>query len=200
MQQHAGIVLRRYMPKKQKISVLDAHLGRIEAVIRDERLLEKVWPGMELVYIPMEGTGVYVLDQATMIAAPFMSARSDIDFLHLILELSYYFLELHDVNADMFSLVRFACSGDYELTYEQKIMLVAKFLWQLRQEIDMLQDKREVQRLLALPLAGMLNEAVDVDVMAHLFNWIRYAISCHPQRTYFKTIGFIKGKLAVHEV
>ncbi len=200
MQQHAGIVLRRYMPKKQKISVLDAHLGRIEAVIRDERLLQNVWPGMELVYIPVEGTGVYLLEQAAMIAAPFMSARSDIDFLHLILELSYYFLELHDVNVDMYSLVRFSCLGDYELTYEQKIMVVAKFLWQLRQEIDMLQDKKEVQRLLALPLEGMLNEIVGIDVMADLFSWIRYAISCHPQRTYFKTIGFIKGNLAVHEV
>lgn len=200
MQQHTGIVLRRYMPKKQKISVLDAHLGRIEAVIRDERLLENIWPGMELVYVPVEAMGVYVLDQATLIAAPFISARFDIDFLHHILELSYYFLELHDVNSDMFSLVKFACSGDHALSSDQKIMVVAKFLWQLRQEIDMLQDKKEAQRLLGLPLKGMLNETVGTDVRAHLFSWIQYAISCHPQRTYFKTIGFIKGKLAFHEV
>ncbi|MGE0009866.1 MAG: hypothetical protein AB7F19_04930 [Candidatus Babeliales bacterium] len=191
MQQHTGIVLKRYMPKKQKISLLDAHLGRIEAVIRDERLIEMVWPGMELAYIPTEGAGVHFLDNASLQAAPFVSAQQDIGFLHHILELSYYFLELHDVTPEIFPLVQFICVTDVELSREQKMMVIGKFLWQLRQEIEMLQDKIALQRLLALPLESMLKETVDSREIAHLFCWIRHAILCHPQRAYFKTSGFM---------
>lgn len=191
MEQHTGIVLKRYMPKKQKISLLDARLGRIEAVIRDERLIEMVWPGMELSYIPVEGAGVHFLDYASLIAAPFVSAQQDIGFLHHILELSYYFLELNDVTAEIFSLVHFTCVATEELTYEQKIMVIGKFLWQLRQDVEMLRERNDLQRLLALPLEGMLNETVRNEEIISLVKWIRHAILCHPQRTYFKTIGFI---------
>lgn len=193
MQQHTGIVLKRYTPKKQKISVLDAHLGRIEAVIRDERLLQSVWPGMELAYMPLEGSGIYFLDYTSMVAAPFASAQHDLGFLHHVLELSYYFLELNDVTPEIFALVEFVCNQSQELVYEKKILIVAKFLWQLRQDIEMLQEYQSIHRLLALPLEGMLNERVDVQEFTHLLCWIRHAISCHPQQAYFKTIGFIKG-------
>lgn len=191
MQQHMGIVLKRYMPKKQKISVLDANLGRIEAVIRDERLLKIIWPGMSIEYVPVEGPGFYYLEHATLVAAPFMSAQQDIGFLHQMLELAYYFLEINDVTPGIFPLVHFTCIVTDSLTYEQKMMVIAKFLWQLRQEIEMLRGKPELQRLLTLPLQGMLNEHVDAHVIAHLFSWIRHAILCHPQRAYFKTSSFI---------
>lgn len=191
MQQRTGIVLKRYMPKKQKISVLDAHLGRIEAVIRDERLLQCVWPGMELAYIPIEGPGFHYLDHASLIAAPFVSAQQDIGFLHHMLELSYYFLEINDVTPEIFSLVQFACMANQELTHEQKVMIVAKFLWQLRQDVEMLSESVALQRLLGLPLQGMLKEQIGSQALAHLFSWIRHTIKCHPQRAYFKTSGFI---------
>lgn len=191
MQQHRGIVLKRYLPKKQKISILDDRLGRIEASIRDKRLLETFWPGMELMYVPTMGIGVYTLEQPFLVAAPFSSAQQDIHFLHHILELSYYFLELHDVTDQIFLLVQFVCLHNDSLSYEQKSMIIGKFLWQLRHDIEMLQGQETLQRLLALPLESMLKETVDPRAHAYIVSWMRRAILGHPQRAYFKTISFI---------
>ena len=193
MQQLRGIVLKRYMPKKQKLSVFDWQLGRIEAVVRDPLLLERIWPGMGLAYTPVEGRGIHVLAQVTLAAMPNVRTQQDLAFLHHVLELSYYFLPLADAEPDIFEIVALVCADDQLLDQDKKIMILAKFFWLIGLEIDLLGDQDGLRGLLALPLRSMLREQMNEGIKKHLILWIRRCVVQHPQRAYFKTVSFLTG-------
>lgn len=193
MQHYKGIVLKRYMPKKQKISLLDYRLGRIEAVVRDAQLGERSWPGMVLAYTVQESPSIYFLEQATIVAAPFESARCNIGFLHHLLELCYYFLPLGHPEPEIFQLIIFVSSQHQLLDAQTQLIVCAKFFWLVGLEIDMLRHQNHIQDLLALPLQSMLKEQGNIKIYQMLTEWLSNCIHAHPQRASFKTMTFLPG-------
>lgn len=103
IRKHRGIVLRRYTPRKSKIIVLDRELGKIESIPHVDILCH----GAVIEYFPKKMCLLYKLESFQLIVAPLHFARDHIQFLHHVLELTYYFVPLDSRVPEIFDLLLF---------------------------------------------------------------------------------------------
>jgi len=111
-----GIVLRRFLPKKQKCSVFTRGRGKIDLAFSSEREVQKLWPGMILSFTTTESTSrVAFCRELEIITAPLPLQHSALKLVHSLLEICYYFMPLEDPSENVFTYLErmlFIVGGD----------------------------------------------------------------------------------------
>ncbi|MEX0940119.1 MAG: hypothetical protein WDZ41_02070 [Candidatus Babeliales bacterium] len=189
MLQHKGFVLRSYMPKKQKISILDESLGKIEATYFQFGKMSQLSAGVLMCYYPLYRNSWYELEQMVIYDMPFDIVRQDINFYHQVLELCYYFLPLNCAADDIFNLVQYLLgSAPIMQTNKQKKLFLVRFFCALGvyPEID-IPGYDSWDNLLSLPIDVMLKKTVKLSEEI-LEQWVLACLQTHPQNAHFKTM------------
>lgn len=184
-----GIVLRRYIPHKQKVSLFDRSMGRIE-VIRSEKIsLERFYAGSIIQYRSVEvHSHWYALDMVDMLHVPLGAAREDIFFLHHLLELAYYFLPPHQQMQEVFDLLLFFSKAysTIRTSLQKKIFLLRFFAYLgMYPEEDLIAGE-VMHAIMYQPIDELLSKPVVLSERI-LDQWLVTCIDGHPQKGLFKT-------------
>lgn len=98
-----GFILKRFLPYKQKLSILCQHKGKIAATTNPELRCNQLWPGMLISFNYSSNTSsVYFACNIEIIMSPEIEKYSCIFWLHRFLEICYYFLPLEKPSHDIF--------------------------------------------------------------------------------------------------
>ena len=102
-----GFVLKRFLPKKQKCSVFTRQHGKIDLVCRSERDCQKLWPGMLVSFTPiLSPARFYFCSDLEILESPSPLDHSNLELIHHILELCYYFMQLDDSSENVFNYIK----------------------------------------------------------------------------------------------
>jgi hypothetical protein len=204
-----GIVLKRFLPAQQKISVLTQSWGKINLIVKKTDMCQRIWPGMTLSFPLLSRIeSSYIIETATIEAMPHVEATPDVWLLYHLLELSYYFLPLEDYCPEAFLIVQ-ECNA--YLKHQQKFqyqfvqlksIFIARFLLTLGsfdypyfiQKIDWssfsidFDDQQKVDSL-KIHLAQLPQSFVE-----ELDAWIFCCLKSHPMFKLLKTFhGYAVG-------
>ncbi len=193
--QHKGIVLRTYVPRKQKLALFDYNLGRIECIVslKNRGFIERLANGALLQYYAKPLHFLYELYEVELVDLPTTFARHDIYFLHHILELYYYFLPSELPSPELFELVLFLFNPPAQLYCAHgKKMFLLKFFGTLGLfPEETVSFNPDIYRLISLPIESMLKRNLDAPLQKEIENLIFACIGAHPYKKQFKTIYFI---------
>lgn len=191
-----GIVLKKYLPKKNKLCIFDYSLGKIFCITGIKNAFDKIAAGFLVEYSRTAYNMLYSVESLEIINAPFIIAKNDIFFLHHVLELCYYFIPENCSSKQIFDLIyfllNFAQISEYPLY--KKIFLMRLFAY-----IGMYpQDERLQSSCVYQLLYGPLDTAHDSLILSKdehkaLNYWLLDCINIHPQRNQFKTIILGQG-------
>lgn len=89
-----GLVLKRFLPYRQKVSILNKTKGKICLITIPSDLIRKLWPGMLIEYNSINENIKTVVssNKVNIIAIPTNISAKNIKWLHNLLEISYYSL------------------------------------------------------------------------------------------------------------
>lgn len=190
MKKSEGIILRQYTGKKQKIAVFDRTFGRVEAQIMGSKHapIERLINGAHIHYTYQEKYGNFILDHIDILAAPFALARTDILFVHHMLELAYHFLPVNSACDQVYELIHVLLEQS-QLSYIQKKLSLCKFfaLIGLYPE-DIPFDEQQFYRLQHdSSKKTLFEEKLDETMFNVVQSWLLRCLDLHPQRHRFKT-------------
>lgn len=122
---HNGIILRTYLPKKQKLIILDESLGKIECVPKNKQLANKLSHGVYISYMLKRWFFYYVIFDIHILDLPFYWSRNNFLFFHHVLELCNYFLPFDSRAGDIFQLILilYRCPEKVKTTLSKKLFL-----------------------------------------------------------------------------
>lgn len=192
MEKKTGIILKTLFPKKMKIVLLDYQLGKIEGVPCHDQL----WSGSLLSYYVQVKGPVYFLYDINVTDMPLSLAKSDILFLHHVLEICYFFVPFDSHVPEIFNLV--------SLLYENSEFCSNKafkiaFLFKLFILLGMHPDEPRFQDPFYYLLAResidtIMYKSIHLNTEETLHDWVYSCISIHPQIHAFKTMHFLEKK------
>lgn len=189
-QKQCGIVLKRFIPKKAKLSVLDRSVGKIDCIPH----VDKLCHGAVITYHIGQVKSVYHLEGIELIDVPFALARIDIRFLHQVLLICYYFLPLGAPAPQVFDLVRFLytikhndCTKQFQLLFVCKLFAVLGFVPDTFKA-----DQIIVDWILTTSIDTLLNESLDLRVEQLLNQWVTICIALHPRAQLLRSMIVFK--------
>ncbi len=190
IQKQYGIVLKRFVPKKAKISVLDRSLGKIDCIPHIDTLCH----GAVISYYINQIHPVYRLHSVELIDVPFALARINIRFLHEVLILCYYFIPHGSTAPQVFDLIRFLytikheeCTRQFQLVFVCKLFAVLGFV------PDTLNvDQTIVDQLLTTSIDRLLNYPLELGIEQFLSDLIDACIALHPRAQLLKAMVLFK--------
>jgi len=189
-EKQCGIVIKSYLPGKQKLIVLDQYHGKVEMVPN----VATVYAGMHVIYTRMPAAGShYFMNDVEIIDVPCELVQHDLLFLHHIFELCLYGIPFGNCAQDVYELLvrLYNMQAHFKNSYNKKI-----FLFKLLQVIGMHPDSGQDQalslnRLTFEPLDILLHETIDLEVESALDIWLTECIIAHPYNRNFKTVHFL---------
>lgn len=190
---HEGIVLRTYIPKKQKLAILDKKLGRIECVPQNQKSAYRLSHGAYVSYALRAWHAQYLLHDPNILDLPFYWAYENFLFFHHVLELCYYFLPIDGQSADIFELIYILYDRPklLQTTLSRKIFL-CRFFWKLgiypynAESFDSC-----LFSLISGPLDSNLSIADEKIAHQHIQKWLLACVNTHPYAHRLKTIDFL---------
>lgn len=192
MKKHTGIILKNYIPKKHKLSMVDKELGKVEVLINDVSLFSKLCHGAVIHYYPVPYGTLYKISEIEIIAVPFGCARENIFFLHHVLELCYHFFPQGYVDKNFFETLLFLIESEglvqnqHKLLFLFRIMIMVGGVSELKE-----QDYAQVSMLAMCPLEELLNTVVSERECVIVRQIIFDCIARHPYVAGFKTLAFL---------
>jgi len=192
MKKNIGIILKNYYPQRQKISVLDRKMGKIQYPSPKNKAI----PVGSLIgyYVEQNRYNFYKINQLEILNIPFETATDDILFLHHVLEICYYFIPCGAEMQEIFNLLMYLYSFPYKLKYiiEKKL-----FLFKLFVSLGIFPEGKEFQTpyFHALSLQSidtLISKKLPLGVERDLNTCLQTCIQMHPMFRYFKTVNFLK--------
>lgn len=185
-----AIVLKTYMPHKQKLCLLDDELGKVMAV--PNRL--DISYGAFIMYHAREKDGLYFMHAIEIIDLPFMLGKEDILFVHHVLELCYFFVPLRERIAGLCQLIVKLYNSEALI---KNIQAKKIFLFQFFASLGLYPEQARFQApyFLQLARASIDNIAlypIDLMIEQELDNWLMSCIALHPCIHNFKTVHFLQ--------
>jgi hypothetical protein len=120
---------------------------------------------------------------------PYELARTDINFLHNILELCFYFLPIKSNASSIFDLVLHLFTTEEELSKSSKKILLCRFFGLLGMHPEELpfEDQRFI-KICQQPLNHEIFKII-LDEESHVVvqSWLLRCIDLHPEKNRFKT-------------
>jgi len=195
MTRHYGIVLHRFFPQKNKIALLDNVLGRIDGIIRyDTTML-----GALISYEVEHKNTAYFVQRICTEDAPLALARTDILFVHHVLELCYHFIPIGSCVDGIFELLQvlyMPYASDFS-TQSKKIFLF-KLLATLGIHASVQVYAVDLfDRLILMSIDTIGYEQLDLESEKKLDTWLLYCMSEYANIDALKTMQFlIKSRVA----
>lgn len=185
MQQHRGIILRKFTP--HKVALLDQDRGRIDLLFFGQSYS----PGA-LIHYQLKGNQEPLrADSIIFEQFPPIASYADLLFFHHVLELVYFFIPLHSSTTGIFELLHrlYDWLPTYYVKRNKKF-----FLYKLLLAIGFYPEwhgkfAREKQ-LLALSIDSINDESIDLEDELFLDKWLLACIKQHPRFDQFKTVHF----------
>ena len=98
-----GFIVRRFLPHKQKISVITHTMGKISLVIKNPITCSRFWPGMLINFALSEKNSSFHEAQELEIIDLFAySSPDDTQWTQQLLELSYFFVPTNSICDDIY--------------------------------------------------------------------------------------------------
>ncbi|MBS1988310.1 hypothetical protein JST56_04920 [Candidatus Dependentiae bacterium] len=98
-----GFIVRRFLPHKQKISVITNTMGKISLVIKNPIVCSRFWPGMLINFALSEKNNTFHLAQELEIIDLFAySSPDDTQWTQQLLELCYFFVPANSMCDDIY--------------------------------------------------------------------------------------------------
>jgi len=186
---HTGVVLRVYV-HKNKIALLDAVLGRIDVCFFAG---DTISAGTVLQYDLNKYYDTYVMASWEMVSVPLLLGKTDIGFLHTLLELCYYSVRLGSVDAEVFTIIMFLYTdvADQWSVHTKKIIM-AKLLISIGVYMDhIVFAKPAIIRLCATPIDKIFDETIDLNCIQDIDELLRCCLAGHPYADQFKAVKFL---------
>lgn len=100
---HYAIILKSYLPYKRKIAILDRIEGRLDGITDSE----KVSAGSLIEYASSTkaANGLHFLHHVELLAMPYGMAKTDILFLHHVLEICYFSIPVGSYEPEIFTML-----------------------------------------------------------------------------------------------
>lgn len=193
---HTGIVLKKYA-HKNKIALLDKALGRIDGILfaRQEFAI-----GAQLSYSLDEHLGTYFIVSCEVIDVPLMLGKYDVYFLHHVLEVCYYSVQLGSVDQAVFDIIIFLYKHFSPLwSMAAKKIVIFRLFIAIGYYVDhQLLRKPSIIALCAMPIDKLFGVIIDLDDVLDDVNdikdmrdWLCECLMEHPYGDQFKTVNFL---------
>ena len=184
-----AIVLYTFGNQYQKVALLDSQYGKLICYIPERSLAI----GAHVEYYLIKKRRYYTAYSVEVIRMPFAIARSDIIFLHHVLEVCYHFIPEGVVASDVFALVEYMYQQSDTITSSVSKKLYVSKLFIL---FGIYPEKPYIrfnywQMLLAESIENILRKPIDSGIEQELNIWLRSCIQVHPLAHTFKTLAFL---------
>ncbi len=192
---HEGIILRSYLPKKQKLTVLDSKLGKIECIPNNCKSLYSLSNGSLISYFPkIWKENYYNIIDIEVLQMPFYWGQSNLLFFHHVLELCDYFLPFEDKTSnDIFDLIilLYASPEKVKSVLSKKLFLCAFF-----KKLEIYPDDVDsydsvILNLISDFLHSSLSDKYEMSVNTDLRRWLFGCVNAHPKAHRLRTIEFL---------
>lgn len=176
------------------LSLLDRLEGRIDML--GEPLGKRYGQpirGACIAYVPGIKRGKPVAQAIEIIGMPFSAAKSDILFLHHVLEMTYSFLPIGALGTDIFYLISllYAVSEMVQTSDAKKLFLIRLFdLLGLHPECEQFHGP-EFHTIVARPIDTLLRQNIDLTMQEYIQAWLHDCIKTHPMIDSLKTVHFL---------
>jgi len=189
MKRNIGIILKKYQPQKQVISILDKSLGKIRCTPGNQNVVL----GSLASYFISSNRSFYFIQNIEILHIPFKIAIDDILFLHHVLELCYQFIPPQCPSGEIFDLIKYLFFFPNMIKYDIDKKL---FLFKLFTLLGLYPEELQFQTPYFHDLA---TKSIDTIIAQHLHlkseieidNWLRCCIKIQPQLGSLKTINFL---------
>lgn len=185
-----GIVLRKSMGSKYKISLLDKNYGRIECIVNSSTFCI----GSLVAYTFSEKKGTFFLSDTQAIYTPLSLGSSDLLFLHHILELLYYFAPVGSCVNGIFDLLAFLYTIEHMLMskiFKKFFLLKLLTFLGVSPELDSMYYT-SIDVLSRLPIDQFSDDLIGCEDEKKLDKWLWLCIWQHPYVSEFKTVHFLE--------
>lgn len=187
MNLHTGIVLKHYLPQKNTCALLDSSLGRITGILIHDRMS----PGTVLQYKLVQKKEWYIMEQIEIIYMPLYLARSEMLFLHYMLEMCYHFVHEGTGASRVYNLLIFIFNQrSFTLEQKKNLLCVLLALLELYPE-DAAVSTAHLYALAQQPLEEIFNKKIDLKIEKNIAGWLYQSIQVHMHTKHFKTIHFL---------
>ena len=173
-----------------QIALLDDMLGRIDALIYGRTLCS----GSLIAYNIEHRNNRYYIDSIEVLSIPLFIARTNLAFLHYILELCFYSIPVGSYAKEVFELIVFLIQ-EKEVVYiaATKKLLLGKLFYLLgvHSEYPVSNNPDILPNFLLLSIDKMKDKSLNLECEKELDVWLKRCITEHPWYSHFKTIRFL---------
>ncbi|MFH1461406.1 MAG: hypothetical protein ABIF12_00450 [bacterium] len=203
-----GFVLKRFLPNKNKISVLSQNLGKIEIITRPAEKIFQLWPGMLIYfYLDKQMGKVFFVQNLEIMMSPYYDNVLDMEWIHQHLEICYYFLQPQDPAKEVFGHLYNSFNISILNQYFKDELFVIKkiYIIKLLELLGFYPERDLIVYLgLYIDLTSMYINFVDKDKVKllknnlqkvkreHILkinNWIRQSLAIHSNFRFFKIVN-----------
>lgn len=194
MKKNKGIILKKLHKNRERVSLLDSQLGKLE--VSFNRFLPGYGVLLEYTIIKtvFAGRVNYALDSIEFIAIPTKCYPQKLHFFHQVLEICYYFIPLENPIPGVFDLLfllydeqKWATKHFFEELFICKLFMILGFFPEEPQFLT-----QSFMRLAELPIDTVLDEHVDLERSKEMRMWINACLQTHPQAKKFKIMHNIQ--------
>lgn len=198
--QHQAVVLRSFLPLRQKVSLFDAHLGRMEVSVgcggSATQVSSALMQGALITYERHIWRGRTMIQGLSLQKVPQPWVCQDLLFLHHVLEMIHYFSPEHSHAKRLFEFLSFLYEEQPDP--EQDALLVKRlFVAKLFALLGIYPEGversplRSLFYMLAVGDADQAHQLTDEQLHEKLETWIWGCIETHPQIDQFMTLSFL---------
>ena len=218
-----GFVLRRFLPEKQKFSVLSRHQGKINLTVSSLHNCLRLWPGnlIAFKFPSVQGAKMYqkygvqkslycIEESIDILYVPQVSTGHKLTWVHSLLEVCYYFFPLEQPCGEVFELLsnafRLIVNIDilrYELLLRKICMVQLLYYaglvppWQFSELLRLFMlvcgQAVDESERAKIELTKICLNYKNDEIFKALDHWILTALKTHPNFNYFKTIHFVRS-------
>lgn len=202
-----GVVLKSFLPYKNKIAVLAQREGRTNLIVAPGRLHRKFSAGVAIRFFASPRDSRFI-SNVEVVIVPVMPLGPHLYWFHHILEICYYFIPVGYVYADMFRLVRYALDLSSKSHYFEPYFHIVRKVFLLKTLILLgfypkqalvdvanlfknivlvILDSSNVQKVRSLHVSL---SKIDNKTLKEIDIWVLACLYEHPHVKYFKTLSF----------
>ncbi len=197
-----AFVLKRFLPSKQKISILSASKGKINLSFKNKELCSKLWPGMLVWFQTQKNNFGYTCNTIDILSSPFFQTKEDLSWFHHLLELCYYFAPLDQPDQELFNYLKnYFSLLDYKHLFKKNLLTLKKLSIMHFFHLAGSQDSQQTKLINIIKNLSTkthkhsshikkINQSLETITQAdlkHIHKCIECGIQRHPLHRYFKT-------------
>lgn len=187
---NTAIVLKTYFPEKNKILIFDRTMGKLNVSLSANKI-SNLCNGTIFTYDFNEKNTFFIINNLNILDVPLNIGKTNILFLHNILEICYYFLPFGVVSNELFDLISFLYFyfDKFQTDQLQKFFLCRVFLiLGIYPEVKM---SDYFNYVMSLPIDMVDKNSIDLSLDKELNLWIIKCMQIHPYKNSLKTINFL---------